>query len=142
MSHPSMWRTEQMGVYQLVGLEGVDDIGGCPVLETADVVHRVISHLMSSVDDLLEEFGVFPHIIAHHEEGCLGAIRFESLENERRSLRDGSVVERQIDCVFIRIHPPGGMGIKPPDVSGWSFNNHLLRLLHELSALGLIYPGH
>ena len=131
-----------MGVHQFVGLKGVDDICGSPVLETADVVHRVVTHLMASIDNLLEELGVFPHIVAYHEEGGLGTERIERFENERRSLGDGSVIEGQIDCAFVRIHPPSGMWVKPPDISGWSFNNHLLRLLHELSALALIDSGY
>ena len=73
-----------MGVYQLVGLIGINNVGNVPMLECPQVVERVVTHLMPLVNNLLEQFGVFSHVVAHHKESGLGIEVAQCLQDERR----------------------------------------------------------
>ena len=66
-AHHSVRGTEEVGVYKLVGLEGVDDVGYRPVLEGSQVVIGVVAYLVTFGLDALIELRVFIDIIAHRE---------------------------------------------------------------------------
>ena len=96
--------------------------------EAHDVVVGVVAHLMTFSDDALIEFRVLTDIVAHHEERGLGSERLQRVEDERRSLRDGTVVEGQIYCLLVTVHSPIGFRIEPAEVDGGLLNKHLLTL--------------
>ena len=91
-----MWWTEIAGLDKAVGLLGVVDIRFQPVLESTEMMKRMIAYLMASLDDPSVQIGILAHIVAHHEERGLGPISLKSVEDERRSLGDGTVIEGQI----------------------------------------------
>ena len=76
------------------------------VAETADVVVRMITDTMPLVDDTLMQFGIFPGIVAYHEEGGLDAVLLQHVKNPGRGLGDGAVVEGQIDGLLVTVHSP------------------------------------
>lgn len=57
-----------MGVEELVGLVGVNEVSGCPMLEGAQMIVSVVAHLMPLGNDLLEQFGMSVDILTHHEK--------------------------------------------------------------------------
>ena len=81
--------------------------------ESADMIMGVIAHLMAFINNLLIEFWIFPDIIAHHEEGGLDIELAQRLQNERRRFRDGTIIERQVDCAFVTVHSPESLWIDP-----------------------------
>ena len=54
---------------------------------------RVIADFMTAADDLAGEFGMRPHLLADHEEDCFRVMAIQQLEQARRILRIGAVVE-------------------------------------------------
>ena len=63
------------------------------MLERAKMVKRVIAHLMASANDFVKQFRVLSHVVTHHKESGLGIKRVERIEDERRCLGDGTIVE-------------------------------------------------
>ena len=94
------------------------------VSQTTDVVVRVVAHLMPLGLDALEEFRVFPDIVTYHKEGRLHPEVLQDIKDERCRLRDGTVIEGQIDGLLMTVHPPIGLRVKPTEVDGGLFNNH------------------
>ena len=123
-AHPAVGRTEEVALDVGIGLLDVVAVVMERMAEPADVVVGVVAHLMAFVQNLLIEIGVLPDIVAHHEEGGLDAKLAQRLENERGRLRDGTVVERQIDRTFVTVHSPVGSWVEPAQVDGWLLNNH------------------
>ena len=97
--------------HHLLALERVDEIGGGPMLEAAEVMVGVIAHAMAFVQNLAVKVGIFRHVIAHHEERCLHVVATQGVQQKGRRLRNGSIVERQVNCVFVWIHSPDGVRI-------------------------------
>ena len=95
------------------------------MLETAEVVVGVVTDLMASFDDLAEEFGIFPDVLADDEKRGFHAVSGERFEQEGRGLGNGSVVEGQIDRLFRRIHSPRGLWIEPSQPFRGLLDNHL-----------------
>jgi hypothetical protein len=93
--------------------------------ETDYVVVGVVTHLMALVDDTLVELRVLTHIVAHHKERGLNTESLEGVEDERGSLRDGTVVEGQIDGLLVTVHSPISFWIKPTEVRGRLLYKHL-----------------
>ena len=91
---------------------------------TADVVVGVVAYLMAFRLDAFKEFWIFTYIVAHHEECRLHTMLLQHVEDEGRCLRDGAVVEGQIDGLLSTVHSPIGFRIKPTEVDGGLLNNH------------------
>ena len=106
------------------------------VTESAHVVMSVITHLMTSVDNLLIEFRIFTHIVAHHKERGFHVELLECLENKRCSLGDRTIIEGQVNCLLMTVHSPKCFGIEPTQIDGWLFDNH--GLVAEVSSLCLV----
>ena len=104
--------------------------------QSANMVMRVIANLVSLTDDTVKEIRVFAHIIAHYEKGGLRLECLEGIENEWRRLRDGAVVEGQIDGLLVTVHSPIGSRIEPAEVDSGLFNKHIL--LFESATLRVI----
>jgi len=79
------------------------------VAEAADVIVGVIAHLMALIHNLLKQVEMFPHVVAHHEEGGFDIVVAKGLKNERRRLGNGTIVERQVNCMFGVVHSPVGL---------------------------------
>ena len=63
-----MWRSEEIGLEQAVGLFRIGDILIVGVPEAADVVERVVADAVAAADDHFVQIRIFPHVVAHHEE--------------------------------------------------------------------------
>ena len=104
--------------------------------QSTDVIVRVVANLVTLTDDTVVELRVFTHIVAHHEEGGLHVERLQGVEDKGCRLRDGTVVEGQIDGLLVTVHPPIGSGIEPAEVDGGLLDKHILLL--ESAALRVI----
>jgi hypothetical protein len=71
------------------------------------------------------DFRILTHIVAHHEEGGLHLECLQGVEDERCRLRDGTVVEGQIDGLLVTVHPPKGSRVEPTEVDGGLFDKHI-----------------
>ena len=111
--HPSTWRTEKIGVDELVRFVGIAQIAAAGHGETSDVVEGVVAQAMTMRADEFEEFRVLANIVTHHEERGFDPIAVECVDEPRGRFRDGSIVEGQIDCLLRWIHSPDGTGIEP-----------------------------
>ena len=87
------------------------------MLEGSQVVVCVIAHLMALFQYLLEQLRVAPYVVADEEEGCLDVKLAQRFQQKRRTLRNGSVVERQVYCMLVGIHSPEGSRIEPSQPS-------------------------
>ena len=130
LSHPSVRRTEETGVDEVVGLDYILQIFVMRMSESAYVIEGMIAQTMSVRTDKFEQFGVLPHIVAYHEEGSLDTIAVESINQPRSGLGDRTIIEGQIDCLLRGIHPPYRAGIKPAQPLAWLFDYHTLLQLN------------
>jgi hypothetical protein len=96
--------------------------------ETLYVVMGVIAHLMPLGKDTLIKLRIFTYIVAHHEESGLHPEFLESVEDERGSLGDGTIVKGQIDCLIVTVHSPIGLRVEPAEIDSWLLNKHILFL--------------
>ena len=83
------------------------------MLEGTQMVERMVAHLMALSLNALKELGVFPDVVAHHKEGGFDAIFAQRVQNERRSLGYGAVVEGQVDGPLVSVHTPRGPWVEP-----------------------------
>ena len=109
---------------ELVGFEGVDDVGSGPVFERPQMVVRVVAHLMAFGHNAVVEFRMLSHILAHHEESCFHAVMIERVENEGRGFGNGAVVEGEVNGLLAGVHSPRGLWVEPSQPFGWLFYNH------------------
>ena len=93
VAHPSMWGTEQIGVEQLVGFLSIGIVGLAGMAEASHVVEGVVAYAVTFAYHLSVEFGVFPYIVANHEEGGLDTMLAKHGEDERCSLGDRAIIE-------------------------------------------------
>ena len=124
VSHKSVRRPEKTGVDQLVGLQHIQHIAagaGQPL----DVVVGVVANAVTPALDFLEQLGVFPHVVAHHEEGGLRIVFVQRVENPGSGLRDGPVVEGEVNRLLVRVHSPYSTGIEPSQPLRRLFYDHL-----------------
>jgi len=119
--HPSVRRTEEVGVDEFVGFLHIIIICNDVVAQGTHVVVGVVAHLMPLLHYATVEVGITLHILAHHEEGCLDAKLPEGVENEGRGLRYGTIVKGEIYRMFLWIDAPESLGVYPPEPFGWLF---------------------
>ena len=93
MPHPSVRRTEQVCVYEFVGIVDVNVVCNCPMLQRAKVMIGVVANLMTFGNNLLEEVGILVDIVAYHEECCLDIVFSKCVKNKRRALWNRTVIE-------------------------------------------------
>ena len=96
------------------------------VVEPLNVIVGMVAHLMAFSEDAFIEFGVFAHVVAHHEEGGFDIELLQRVEDEGCGLRDRAVIEGQIDCLLVTVHSPVGFRIEPAEVDGGLLNEHLI----------------
>ena len=137
-SHPAVGRTHVVAVDIGIGLLHVVAVLPDGMAQTDNVVVGVVAHLMAFIDNLLIELRVLAHVVAHHEECCLYAVLPEHVEDEWRCLRDGAVVEGQVDCLLVTVHPPVGFRIEPAEVDGGLLNNHRQKSFVKRPASGVV----
>ena len=113
--HDAVGRTEEVCPDELVGLLGVLDVGACKVLQTAEVVERMVAHLMTLFHYTAEEVGVFPYIVANHEKRCVRVVRTQRFQDERSGFGYRSIIKGEIDCALLLVHAPQRTGEKPPN---------------------------
>ena len=123
VAHPSVRRSEEFRLNEAVGFVHVPYII-FGMHQPGDVVVGVVAHTVPTSFHLFEEFGILPHVVAHHEESSLHSVLVENVKNPRRGFRNGSVVEGDIHCLLLRVHSPDGTGIEPSHPLAWLFNNH------------------
>jgi hypothetical protein len=107
-------RTEEVGVDYLVGLLYIIIIGNNIVAQRTYMVIGMVAHLMALIEYAAIEVGMAHHVFAHHEEGGLGTILLEGIEDERCGLRYGPIVEGEIYRVLLWIDAPECLGVYPP----------------------------
>ena len=126
--HPSVRRSEEVGVQILIRFVHVVEIGGDAVAKSADVVERVVAEAVSSGFDHLKDLGMLPNVVADHEEGGFDAIFVEHVQHPWRDLGNGTVVKREIDSLFLSVHAPQGVWIKPTQENCGLLDNHAVGL--------------
>jgi hypothetical protein len=94
--------------------------------QTLYMIVGVVAYLMTFIQNPFEELWILTHIIAYTEEGSFNTFIAQDVEDKWRSLGDGTVVERQIDCVFVTVHSPQSIRIKPSEVYRWLFYEHVV----------------
>ena len=134
-AHPSMRRTEEMGVNQLVRLVGVQDVRDDTVLEGSDVVEGMVAHLVPFGNDLIIEVMVAQYVLAHHEEGRLDVVLPQCLQDEWSRFWDRTIIKGEIDGMLLRIHSPDGLRIKPSEPFGWLLYKHFGLILSVIIKL-------
>lgn len=127
--YPSVGRTEQIGLQEFVGLLGIGQIMPTPVLETTDVIIGVVAYAVPPPLDLLKEMGIFVHILPYHEKRgpCIEAI--QHIQDKRRGLGDGTVVEGQVNGLLVSVHPPQGMRVYPTQINCGLLYEHTLQTI-------------
>ena len=125
-SHPSVRRAHQSTVDICVGLLNIVAILFDGMAYATDVIVGVVAYLMTFIQNPFEELWILTHIIAYTEEGSFNTFIAQDVEDKWRGLGDGTVVERQIDCVFVTVHSPQGIRIKPSEVYRWLFYEHVV----------------
>ena len=103
---PAMWRSEEVGVEDVVGLLDVGKISPGTMAKARDVVEGVIAYLMASYSYFVEQMRVLDSIVAHHEESCLCSETVEGVEDEGCRLGNGAVVEGEVDSLPVWLYPP------------------------------------
>ena len=95
--HPSVRRTEEVGVDEFVGFLHIIIICNDVVAQGTHVVVGVVAHLMPFLHYATVEVGITLHILAHHEEGCLDTEFAQGVEDKGGCLGNWTVIEGQID---------------------------------------------
>ena len=116
-----MWRAEEMGVDKLVGIVDIHGVGYRPVLEGTKMMEGVVAYLMSVGNNLLVELRILADVVADHEERGLDVELAQGFENEGSALRNGTVVEGDVDGMLVGVHSPQRVGINPSEPFGWLF---------------------
>ena len=99
--------------YQLVSFLRIAHIRLGEMPQSSEMIVGVVAHLMPFFDDLPEQLGVFPHIVAHHEKGGMGIKLTQSPEDKGCGLGDRTIIEGQVDGMFMPVHPPPCLGKHP-----------------------------
>lgn len=105
-SEPAVRRPEQFAVDKHICFLDIGKVCFGTIGESRDMVHGMIANTMSACLDLLEDSPVAGYIITHTEESSLDAITVENIEHPRRNLGRRSVIECQIDALWLRWKPP------------------------------------
>ena len=104
--HDTVGRTEEARPDEFVGFLGVLDVGARKVLQTTEVVERMVAHLMPLFHYTAEEVGVFPYIVANHEKRCVRVVRTQRFKDEWSGFGYWSIIQGEIDCVLLLVHAP------------------------------------
>ncbi len=105
-SEPSVGWAEELTLYQHVCLLHIGKISFRAIGECRDMVHGVIAHMMSCGFDLLEDTSIASHVVAHAEESSVNAIASQNTEHPRGYLGCRTVIECQIDALWLRWYSP------------------------------------
>ena len=124
-AHPAVGWPEEVATDVSIGFFDVVAVFVQGMAEAADVVVCVVSDLMTIIDDLLIEFGVFTDVVADHEEGGVYAMLLEDLQDEWCGLGDWAVVEGEVDCTFATVHSPECLWVEPAEIDGGLLYDHL-----------------
>ena len=106
-----MWRTEEVGVEDVVGLLYVGQVTPRAVTEAGEVVEGMIAYLVSSSPYFVEQMGILHRIVTHHEECCLYLEAVQCVEDKRSGLRYRTIVEGKVNNLLVGVYPPQGMGV-------------------------------
>ena len=74
VTHPTVWRSEEMRFDQVIGLCRVDGIGNRPVFEGSDMVERVITNLMAFFNNAVVEVVIAKDVLSNHKKRSLGTV--------------------------------------------------------------------
>ena len=83
ITHPSSWRTEEIGLNQFIGFVGIAQIALARHRNATNVVEGVIAQAMTMRTDEFEQFWIFPDIVTHHEEGRFHVVTIKRLNQPR-----------------------------------------------------------
>ena len=97
-------------MYQSIGFHDVAQIGGCGNVSALEVVVGVVAHTVSAAFYLLEEFGMAAHVLTDAEKSGFDAVVVERVEHPRGNLGNRSVVESEIDTLFLLSNAPHPLG--------------------------------
>ena len=70
------------------------------------MMESVVAYLMTFGNNLFIKFRIFADIVANHKECCLDAELAKGIEDKGRALRNGTVVERKVNRMFVLVHSP------------------------------------
>ena len=110
-----MGRAEQVGLEHPVGLHHIGQVEPAPPAEAAYVVVGVVAYAVPPRLHLGQQVGILLGILAHHEEGGLGPIPVQHVQDKRGGLGDGAVIEGEIHDPLPPVHPPQGVRVYPSE---------------------------
>ena len=70
------------------------------------MIECVIANAMSCSLDHLKLLGVFPHIVANHEESSLDAVMVEHLKHTWSDVGDWAIVKGEVHSPLLRLDSP------------------------------------
>ena len=103
---PAVRRTEQAGPRELLAVKGVAQVFEEAGFPSAEMVEGMVAHPMAFGQQPLEHVGVALDVPPDAEEGGLGMVLLQGIEHPWSDLRDGAVVEREVEHFFPGSHTP------------------------------------
>ena len=100
------------------------------MLQAAEVVEGVVSHLVSLLHYPVVEVVVSQHVLTHHEERGLSAIFLQGVEDKRCRLWYGPVVEGKVNGVVVLVHSPNGLWVNPAQPLRRLLDKHCLAVCY------------
>lgn len=113
VEHPPVGRTEKVGLENDIRLIDIGNEALRRMAHTAPMVEGVVANAVTAILYHLKNLGIFARIFAHHEEGGFHAVFIKHIEYPRCYFGDGTIVEGEIDALFLVLHPPKRTRIKP-----------------------------
>lgn len=95
----AVWRAEKIALYQLVGLLNIVEIFLIPGAPALDVMIGMITHTVTTLENLTKNLRVPVNILTHTEESCLCIILIQKLQNLRRNLRNRTVIKSKVNIL-------------------------------------------
>ena len=104
---------------QGIGLLDIGKIGFRLVGQSRDVIHGVVAQTMACRLDSFENGRMLPDIVAHTEEGGLDAIMRQKVQHPRCDLGCRTIIECEIDALWLRREAPKAVLIQQSTNPGW-----------------------
>ena len=123
-SHVSVWWTEEIGMNNIIYLSGICQVIRIGIFKSTDVVESMVTDAVSVLYHHPVFIRVFAYIVAYHEKGSFNMMLFQYFQYPGSYFGDGAVVESQIDCPLIRVHPEDSLWIQRPEKPRWLFYKH------------------
>ena len=137
---PSMWRPEQLTLNQDIGLLHVCKVSSGLICQCRNMVHGMVSYMMSSSFDLLKDISITGNIVSHTKESSPHTILRQNIQHPRSDLGCWTVIKRQIDTFRLRWNAPKAIYMHQAAEYGWGLlNKQDVTLLDYLDTAKTLY---